>query len=97
MIGPAPKYKWHEYLVKTGEIPVANKKRRDRGDLPYVLFGLDPKASDDLKLDYERFQRKMFGGLAKFYVPDMEDPYYTWDGKIVERSSLKGRKLPLAD
>ena len=97
MIGPAPKYKWHEYLVKTGEIPVTNKKRRDRGDLPYVLFGLDPKASDDLKLDYESFQRKMFGSLAKFYVPDMEDPYYTWDGKIVERSSLKGRKLPLAD
>lgn len=97
MIGPAPKYKWDKYLVKTGEIPVASKKRRDRGDLPYVLFGLDPKASDDLKLDYESFQRKMFGSLAKFYVPDMEDPYYTWDGKIVERSSLKGRKLPLAD
>ena len=50
-----------------------------------------------MKLDYESFQRKMFGSLAKFYVPDMEDPYYTWDGKIVERSSLKGRKLPLAD
>ena len=35
------------------------------------------------------------GSLARSYVPEMEEPYYTWERKIVEKSSLKGREQPL--
>ena len=97
MIGPAPRYSWDNMLIYIGELPVANLKWRERGDPGYALMALPEDAPDSVKMDYEKFQRRSFGSLARFYVPDMKAPYYTWEGKVVERSSLKDRTLPLAD
>ena len=32
--------------------------------------------------------------IGVFLFPKMKDPYYTWEGKIVELASLKYRELP---
>ena len=97
MIGEAPNYSWDKYARQVGEIKHYDKKAKERGDSGYSLIALSTETPDEIKMDFERFQNKYFNGLAKFYVPNMQDPYYTWEGKVVERSSLAGRELPLAD
>lgn len=95
MIGPSPEYSWKKYLKKTGELPVLNEKFKNNGHEPYTLYGLEDSAPDEVKLEFEKWQKRMFSNLARFYVPDMKEPYYTWEGKVVERSSIEGRALPL--
>ena len=96
MIGPAPKYSWSKYVRKIGDLKPADPKRRERGDVGFALLALSEDAPDEVKIEFEKHQKWSFGSLARFYVPEMEDPYYTWEGKIVERSSLEGRELPLS-
>ena len=32
----------------------------------------------------EKEQNKAFAQLGKFYYPEMENPYYKWDGSVVD-------------
>lgn len=56
---------------------------------------LKPEATDKQKTEFEGYMMFMSYSMLKECYPELEDPYYTWEGKIVERSSLEGRKLPL--
>lgn len=89
MIGPAPETLWGEMLVKV------DKSLDD--DIAFNTRLL-PEASDEDKTDFEDYVMNFEGGreFLKQMFPKMKDPYYTWEGKIVERASLKGRKLPPA-
>lgn len=87
-----PKQSWDKYKKKAGQIPCIVKHLS-----PYDLEKLDYNAPDDVKLDFEKYQNDMFRGCAMYHVPDMKEPYYTWEGKVVERSSLADRELPLVD
>lgn len=64
------------------------------------IFNLKLKASatDEDKEDFEDYVMNTMGGCVflRENYPDMKDPYYTWEGKVVERKSLEGRKIPVA-
>lgn len=96
MIGPAPEYSWDKYIRKVGEIKPADPRRRERGDVGFAILALSKDAPDEVKMEFEKFQKMSFGNLARFFVPEMKEPYYTWEGKIVERHTLEGRELPLS-
>lgn len=96
MIGPAPK---NPYTGKTifGDI-IKPKKQYKIDDMK--LVGLKPDTDERLKMQFEKeknaeMKRLIIG--TGIYEINLKDPYYTWEGKIVERSSLKDRELPLAD
>ncbi|MBQ6679539.1 MAG: hypothetical protein IJM76_05895 [Lachnospiraceae bacterium] len=89
MIGPEPKHSWSDKVERAGELPTIKEWAR-----PLPLFKLNG-ATDEEKREFEAEKNAELRPVAKFYVPDMEDPYYTWEGEVVERSSLKGRELPL--
>lgn len=59
---------------------------------------LKPEATDEEKADFEDYMMNLMGGWEM--LPQgpfgLKKPYYTWEGKIVELESLKGRKLPTA-
>ena len=64
------------------------------------LVGLKSDTDEQLKMQFEKeknaeMKRLIIG--TGIYEINLKDPYYTWEGKIVERSSLKDRELPLAD
>lgn len=87
MIGASPETIWGDKLGYVDE-----KKNRPEG----MIYRLKPNATSEEKQKFEEYM--LFGNsffLKEFY-PKFKDPYYTWDGKIVERSSLKGRAIPLA-
>ncbi len=70
----------------------------DRYGDEYDIFNLrlKPSATDKEKRDFEDYVMNESGGayyLAKDH-PKMTDPYYTWEGKVVERASLAGRSIP---
>ncbi len=58
---------------------------------------LKPTASDDEKHQFEAYAMVQMNG--EFFLtkrcPEMKDPYYTWEGKVVERSTLEGRTIPI--
>ena len=88
MIGPAPETMWGDKYVLVD--PKGNKES-------VFNHRLKSTASDDEKHDFESYAMVFMGGnyfMGKMH-PEMEDPYYTWEGKVVERSSLKGRKIPV--
>ncbi len=62
------------------------------------IFNLRLKdaATDEEKTEFERYAMHMMGGyrLLKRGYPKMKEPYYTWEGRVVEKASLKGRGLP---
>lgn len=64
---------------------------------PYNLR-LKPEATDEEKMSFEDYVMNLYGGWEM--LPQgpfgLKKPYYTWEGKIVELESLKGRKLPTA-
>ena len=98
MIGPAPKREKHEWdgkEIKAGKLKAANANlaKHDKG---FQLMRLPGDVSDDEKIDFERYHRRDIRILKNYYVPDMADPYYTWEGRVVERSKIEGRPLPLA-
>ena len=91
-----PKYVWDQYKRKTGELEKA-KEIVPAISCSLPLYGLDESAPDDVKMQYERYVNIRLKSLARYFVPTMESPYYTWEGKIVERSSIRNRRLPLFD
>lgn len=64
----------------------------------YFNMRLKDDATDEEKADFEAYVMITQGGEG--FLPDMyeemDDPYYTWEGKVVERASLKGRGIPVA-
>ena len=99
MIGPAPKKEKHSWdgkeklkFVLKSRHPVLSK--HDKG---YPIYCLPESCSEEEKMDFEKGHRKNKKFLKQYSLPDIEDPYYTWEGKIVERASLAGRELPLVD
>lgn len=67
--------------------------RKGEGEHTFNLR-LSAKASDEDKAAFEAYIMNSMGGayfLKKGY-PKMKDPYYTWEGKVVERETLNGRK-----
>lgn len=91
MIGDSPKHEWDDKMVRVGEI-----ESTKRGGREYVLYGLKG-ATNAEKRDFEKVMNQDFLPLAKFYVPSMKEPYYTWFGEIIERDELSGRELPLVN
>ena len=65
----------------------------------YFNLRLKSTVTDDDKYSFECYVMQVMGGeyFLKEMYPEMKDPYYTWEGKVVERSSLKGRQIPLAE
>ena len=57
---------------------------------------LKSSATPKDKEEFEQYINEEQAFFIKKLNPDLENPYYTWEGKIVERSSLKDRELPLA-
>ncbi len=94
MIGAEPTYPWTEYRVRVEDIKAKDPKLA-KFDFRYVMFKLKPEAPDDVKLKFEKAMNVEYASQADVYTPELKEPYYTWEGKIVERDSLKGRKLPL--
>ena len=96
MIGPAPD---SPYTGKTivGDI-IKPRKQYRIGDRK--LIGLKPDTDEQLKIQFEKEKnaemKRLIIGTGTYEI-DLQDPYYTWGGKIVERSSLAGRELPLVD
>ncbi len=86
MIGPDPKSIWGNLYQE-----IDTDEERPGG----MYCRLSSKATDKQKEDFEDYVLSECGGFLIDYFPEMEDPYFTWEGKIVERSSLKGRKIPL--
>ncbi len=87
MIGPSPWSRWGDYLM------IVNKKRPD-----YDIFNIRLKdgAPDRYKTELETYVMIEMSGdfvLKKLY-PKMKEPYYTWEGRVVEKSSLRRRALP---
>lgn len=80
--------------VVWGDLVDHVKSKEPRKGMDYCL---KPKASDKDKMDFEASMMAELGYFLKEFYPELEDPYYTWEGDIVERSSLKGRALPLVD
>ncbi len=90
MIGMAPQTRWGKKLA------VVDK----RGPVDDTFnLRLKPTATDEDKHSFECYVMQEMAGqyFLKEDYPDMKDPYYTWEGKVVERSSLKGRSIPLAE
>ena len=77
-----------------------NLELKDKNGYEDDIFNLKLKAAakDSDKADFEKYVMNTMGGevFLKEGYPDMKDPYYTWEGKVVERASLKGRGIPLA-
>ena len=95
MIGPAPKTPYTGKLTE-GDVVKAKKQYRFPD---YKLAGLKPDTDDQLKMMFEKWKNAEMKRLiigTGIYDINLKDPYYTWEGKIVERSSLAGRELPLA-
>lgn len=93
MIGPAPASPWDGKMKPAGEF-VSKEKFADGSKRTLRMFAITEDAEDSVKIAYEKLRN---GLNLSFFAPEMDDPYYTWEGKIVERSSLKDRELPLAD
>ncbi len=57
---------------------------------------LKPSASDEDKRGFESYAMNVMGGnhFMKKGYPHMKEPYYTWEGRVVERASLRGRGFP---
>lgn len=72
----------------------------DKNGDKYDAFNLKLKgsATDEEKAEFEDYVMNAMAGnvFLKEDYPDMKDPYYTWEGKVVERKSLEGRKIPVA-
>ena len=95
MIGEEPRTPWTDYREKAGTIQYVDEAFKKVCPEGKQLWRLRPDAPDDVKRAFERRFTGEIRGSKEFIVPDMKDPYYTWEGKIVERSSLEGRELPL--
>ena len=95
MIGPAPDNPFKGKLTE-GDLIKAKKQYKFEDK---HLVGLKPDTDDQIKLQFEKLKNGIMKntGMARLYELNAEDPYYTWEGKIVERSSLKDRELPLVD
>lgn len=67
-------------------------KKGDKDDI-FNLRLMDG-VSDEDKEAFESYAMIAMGGdyFLKEMFPKMKDPYYTWEGKVVERATLKGRK-----
>lgn len=83
MIGPAPKKPWDKYIEST------NKKYGPFDGYPGLSVRLKPGASDEIKRKFEAYMTADVKRYKQSIVPDMKDPYFTWQGDIVEKSSLK--------
>ena len=94
MIGPEPTYPWTKYRVRIEDIKAKDTKLAKFG-FRYAMFKLKPEVPDDVKVAFEKAMNAEYAPQADVYTPDLKDPYYTWEGKIAERDSLKDRKLPL--
>lgn len=74
------------------KLELVNRKWDDMDD----IFNLRLKAgaSDEEKESFEDYAMNGMGGafFLKAEHPEMREPYYTWEGKVVEKASLKGRK-----
>lgn len=58
---------------------------------------LRPEATDEDKYKFERYiMWEMCGqNFLPEMFPEMKDPYYTWEDKVVKRNSLKGARSRL--
>lgn len=97
MIGPAPKTPWGEYQEKAGSIQYVDEGFKKVCPEGQTLWRVKQSAPDSVKRAFEKHFTDDIKFRKKYFFPDMKDPYYTWEGKIVERDSLKDRKLPLAE
>ena len=87
MIGPSMKTLWPGLIELT-----------DPNKLDIELnYRLKDGASDAEKKDFEYYQNSTNGNALRAIYKDLKEPYYTWEGKVVEQSSLKDRELPLVD
>ncbi len=86
MTGPSPYSMWPDLLeVKDPEMIAISTNLK-----------MKKSASDKDKMDFERYENEENRFFIRDAHPDMKDPYYTWEGDVVEKASLKGRKLPAA-
>ena len=84
----SPETAWGELLDY-----VKDKDKRPDG----MAYRLKTEASDKEKQRFEGYMMEENGFFLKAFFPEIKDPYYTWEGEIVERSSLKDRDLPLVE
>ncbi len=72
----------------------------DKNRSRHSIFNLRLKkeATNKEKQDFEAYVMYTMGGdyFLTADHPDMKEPYYTWEGKVVEKASLKGRGFPTA-
>ncbi len=87
MIGPSPKSMWPNLIELVDP------------DKPNISlnYRLKATASDDDKLGFEKFENGQNAFFLKSIYKELKEPYYTWEGQVVERSSLENRELPLVD
>ncbi len=85
MTGPAPEYMDKKYYSKWSDNPYKTAMKSSAPDEFKMLFEEEQNMVHDLKSSLETF------GIST----DCDDPYYVWDGSIVERKSLEGRELPI--
>lgn len=96
MVKDEPRTPWTDYREKAGNLPYSERYKILGAD-GMQLWKLKPNTPDEVKQQFEQWFTNLIRHDKEYYVPEMKDPYYTWEGKVVERSSLKGRELPLAE
>lgn len=97
MVKDEPKTPWTDYREKAGTLQYAIKELQRMSPEGKQLWKLRPDAPDGVKMAFERRFTNEIRAQRKYFVPELKDPYYTWEGNVVERSSLKGRELPLVE
>ena len=88
-----PQMPWTGYMALAGEF-ISKVNWADGTRRTLTMCAIVDNAPDEVKTQYEVYRNGLHN--MKDVAPELEDPYYTWEGKVVERSSLAGRKLPLA-
>ena len=76
-----------KWLTSENIIEVKDDKHRLRPEC--MLLGLKDTASQEEKDNFEKEMNEMLKSMAKLVFPEMESPYYTWSGKIVDRKNKK--------
>ena len=78
MIGPRPEFPWDEYL---------NLEHSE--DEKFRFEKLKSNAPDDIKEHFEKCMNLPLGKVTlKRLAPELKNPYYTWDGRIIEKEEL---------
>ncbi len=85
MIGTAPEKPWDEYLEESDRV----YGPKELGGFPSFSVRLKPGASAELKRQFEEYMTKDVERYKGSVAPDMKDPYFTWQGEIIDRAKGK--------